>query len=59
MADIEDIYEALAMQIDRLDTEAGALFLAQAALALAHALDDPDRALSVIALAARPDPARA
>ena len=45
MADIEDVFETLALTIDRIRTEQGAdqtsLFLAKAALALAQALNDP------------------
>ena len=58
MPDLEDVYEALARQIDRAGPEAAPLFLAKTALALAEALGDPARALALIALCARPDPER-
>ena len=58
MADIEDVFEALATTIDAVGPERTPLFLAKAALALAQALEDPERALAIIADSARPDPER-
>ena len=52
-ATIEDVYEDLAVLLDRVGEERAALFLAKAALALAQALDDPERARELVALAAR------
>lgn len=58
MADIEDVYETLALNIDRVGEAATPLFLARAALALAQALGDPARAMAIIEAAALPDPER-
>lgn len=62
MADIEDVFETLALTIDRIRTEQGAdqtsLFLAKAALALAQALNDPSRACAIIVAAGVLDPDR-
>ena len=52
-ATLEDVYEALAQALDRVGEERAAVFLAKVALALAEALDDPDRARDLVALAER------
>ena len=50
---IESIYEALAQAIDATEAAEGQsatpVYLAKLVLALAHALDDPDRVLALIA----------
>ena len=46
---IETIYEALAEAIDAVGAGQSEVYLAKVALALAETLDDPDRALAVIA----------
>jgi hypothetical protein len=62
MADIENVFEALALTVDRVRAEQGAdripLFLAKAALALAQALNDPSRACAIITTVGIPDPDR-
>lgn len=58
MADLEDIYEALALVVDRVGPERTSLVLAKAALSLAHELDDPARAIALIEAASIPDPER-
>lgn len=62
MADIEDVFETLALTVDRIRTEQGvdrtSLFLAKAALALAQALNDPSRACAIIVAAGILDPDR-
>ncbi|MCA0206064.1 MAG: hypothetical protein LCH92_17095 [Proteobacteria bacterium] len=44
----EPLYEALAAHLDRLGEAQAPLFLAKAALALAEALGDGDRALDIL-----------
>ena len=55
MADIEDVFETLALTIDQIRSEQGSdktsLFLAKVALALAQALNDPLRACAIITAA--------
>ena len=51
--DLEAVYAALAEGIDRHGPEKSEMFLAKAALLLAAALDDQDRALRAIADAQR------
>jgi len=58
MADIEDVFEALAITIDAVGAERTPLFLAKLALALAQALDDPVRAMAIISAAAADEPGR-
>ncbi|MCW1930914.1 hypothetical protein [Pararhodobacter zhoushanensis] len=57
MPDIEDVFDTLATTLDQVGVERAPLFLAKAALALAQALNDPERARAIIEAAARPDPA--
>lgn len=49
MSDPEPIYDALAAHLDAVGEAATPLFLAKAALALGHALGDPERALALLA----------
>jgi len=51
-ADIERLYEAMAIQIDALGADQTQIYLAKLALLLAHHLDDPDTALQAISDAA-------
>ena len=53
MADIEDVYTALAEGIDQCGQEKEAMFLAKVGLLLAEALNDPDHVLELIAAAAK------
>jgi hypothetical protein len=54
--DIESVFETLAETIDTVGPERTPRFLAKAALALAHELGDPARAVAIIeAAAADPD----
>jgi hypothetical protein len=48
MSDAEPLYDALAAHIDAVGEDATPLFLAKAALALGHALGDPERALAIL-----------
>lgn len=53
MTNLETVYAALAEGIDTSGPEKSEMFLAKAALLLAQALDDQDRALQAIADAQR------
>ncbi|MFC3230668.1 hypothetical protein ACFOGJ_25695 [Marinibaculum pumilum] len=48
-AELEPVYEELAMAIDRVGEAQAPLFLAKLALMLAHELGDRERALAAIA----------
>jgi hypothetical protein len=50
---LETVYERLAETIDRVGEADTPLFLAKAALLLAEALGDPERALALIEAASR------
>lgn len=45
---IEDIYDALARMIDEAGALNSEIYLAKTCLALAEALNDPDRALEIV-----------
>lgn len=47
-ADLEQVYEQLAVTIDSIPEKRQALFLAQLALALAHRISDVDQVLAAI-----------
>ncbi|MEQ8344221.1 MAG: hypothetical protein RIB84_27400 [Sneathiellaceae bacterium] len=47
-ADMEEVYEALAVGIDKVGTADAPLFLAKLALMLAHELGDREAALAAI-----------
>lgn len=44
---LEDVYEALARGIDDVGARQAEVYLAKVCLALAHALDDPARAVAI------------
>ena len=48
MTSAEPLYDALAAHLDALGETRAPLFLAKAALALAQALEDNDRALNIL-----------
>ena len=49
--DIETVYNAIALEIDKVGAEKSELYLAQLALLLANALDDNELALKCVAQA--------
>ena len=56
MPDLEDIFELLAVTLDKAGPDRARLVLAKIALSLVAALDDPEKARAIIENAAQPDP---